>query len=227
MSIKSYPPLTVTLNSGIVVNYPPELDGGGLTARFDFLDIIPKLGKKYKNAFEWCAGFGVIGFELLGNHMCENIYFSDCYELAISNCLKVAKENNISDRVFACTSPTIKDLPSTELWDLVVSNPPHCFDLQEWKNSVFAGTENPENTVDWDVSIRLGVDDKCHIHREFFENITPRLAVDADILLSEGGFRDPVIILAEQHGFVHVASYVNLKADYTGQILHFKVKDIK
>jgi methylase of polypeptide subunit release factors len=224
MSVKNYPPLEVTLDSGIVVNYPPQLDGGGLTARFDFLDIISKLGKKHKNAFEWCAGFGIIGFELLGSRVCENIYFSDSFELAISNCLKVAKDNNISDQVFAYVSPTIKDIPPTELWDLVVANPPHCFDLQEWKNVVFGG--EIEHSVDWDVSTRLGVDDKLLIHREFFENITPRLADDADIFLSEAGISDEIVKLATQNGLVHIASYDNVKTEYGGQTLHFKVKKI-
>ena len=68
---------TVTLKSGIVINYPSILDGGGTELIDDYLKIFDILNKKYKNAFEWCSGFGILGFEILGSGIAENIYFSE------------------------------------------------------------------------------------------------------------------------------------------------------
>ena len=75
---------TVTLDNGIIINYPSTLDGGGTELIDDYLKIFNILNKKYKNAFEWCSGFGILGFKILGNGIAENIHFSDIYQPAIT-----------------------------------------------------------------------------------------------------------------------------------------------
>jgi hypothetical protein len=77
---------SVTLDNGIIINYPSTLDGGGTELIESYRKIFKILDKKYKNAYEWCAGFGILGFEILGNGISENIYFSDIYQPAIENC---------------------------------------------------------------------------------------------------------------------------------------------
>ena len=95
-----YTNYSVSLDNGIVINYPSVLDGGGTELINDYVKIFNILDRKYKNTFEWCAGFGILGFEILGNGISENIYFSDVYQPAIENCLETAINNNISDKVF-------------------------------------------------------------------------------------------------------------------------------
>lgn len=214
---------SITLDSGLVLTYSSYLDGGGNTARYDFIDILTRLGKTYKNGFEWCAGHGIIGFEMLSKNFCENIYFSDIFPPAIDNCLRVAKENDISNRVFAYVSPTIKDLPIMQPIDLVVSNPPHHPDINLWNETLYPGLD--VSTVNgYDRSIRIGVDDQFRIHEEFFANITERLSEDADIFLSESGISRPIIEMAEKYNFVCVNIYENKKTQYIGETIHFKVK---
>lgn len=40
MSVKNQPSIITKLESGLILEYPPELDGGGLEERFDFLELI-------------------------------------------------------------------------------------------------------------------------------------------------------------------------------------------
>ena len=132
---------TVTLKSGIVINYPSILDGGGTELIDDYLKIFDILNKKYKNAFEWCSGFGILGFEILGSGIAENIYFSDIYQPAIENCIETGVNNNVSEKVFGYVSDNIKDLPINKLFDLVVTNPPNNFSLDGWKESKIKYTD--------------------------------------------------------------------------------------
>lgn len=215
---------SITLDSGLILTYSNHLQGGGNTARYDFIDILTSIGKTYKNGFEWCAGHGIIGFEMLTKNFCENIYFSDIFPPAIDNCLRVAKENNISDRVFAYVSPTIKDLPVMQPIDLVVSNPPHHSDINLWNKTLFPD-QDVSNVKRYDRSIRIGVDDQFKIHEEFFANIAERLSDDADIFLSESGISQPIIDIAKKYNFICVKIYENKKTQYNGETIHFKVKN--
>ena len=58
---------TVTLTSGKTITFPKYLDGGGGLYKKYILDAIGD--KKYTHAFEWCAGHGEIGFELITNNI--------------------------------------------------------------------------------------------------------------------------------------------------------------
>lgn len=228
MSVKNYPNLELTLDSGIHLNYAPQLDGGGLQARFDFLNIIQNdIKKNYKNAFEWAAGFGAIGFELFGNNICENIHFSDIFPLAIETCLSNAKKNNIEDRVFGYISDNVASLPVENLFDLVVANGPCSFDLKEYTESRLQ-TEKLNTTndlVDWDVDVRLGVDDNCLAHKEFFDNISKKIKKDADILLIVNtGKPNMLLDAAIENGFILLKKYPIVYFPGGGDIYHFKLK---
>jgi len=206
------------LDSGIVITYDTYMDGGGISARLDFIDILGQLGKKYKNCFEWCAGPAYIGFEILGTGHCENLFLSDTYAPAIDSCIKNAEANNLSDKVFGYVSDNVKDLPFENI-DLVVSNPPHNDSMAYWKETF----EHLTTSELFAHGARIGVDDGYSIHEEFFANIVDKLSDDADVLLSEAGNTDPFISMAEKYGLKHIKTYNNKHAAYKGYTIHFKL----
>ena len=219
---------SVTLDNGILINYPSTLDGGGTELINDYRKIINILDRKYKNAFEWCSGFGIIGFDILGRGISENIYFSDVYQPAIENCLETATNNNISHKVFGYISDNIKDLPINNLFDLVVANPPNSFSLDDWKVSKILNTEYTSwnQYPNWDDDVRIGCDDGFKIHIEFFENISDKMVQGGDILLLiVNGHKeeDYLVSLAEKNGFKYITNY-KTSASFGGEIFHFKLK---
>jgi 16S rRNA G966 N2-methylase RsmD len=219
---------SVTLDNGIIINYPSVLDGGGTELIESFRKIFKILDKKYKNTYEWCAGFGILGFEILGNGISENIYFSDIYQPAIENCLETAINNNISNNVFGYISDNVKDLPINNLFDLVVANPPNNFSLDDWKESKIKNTEYTswEQYPKWDDDVRIGCDDGFKIHIEFFDNIANKMVQGGDMLLlivnshEEENF---IVSLAEKNGFEYITNY-RTSASFGGEIFHFKLK---
>ena len=223
-----YTNYNVSLDNGIVINYPSVLDGGGTELIKDFSKILNILDRKYKNTFEWCSGFGIIGFDILGNGITENLYFSDVYAPAIENCLETAINNNISDKVFGYVSDNIQDLPINNLFDLVVANPPNNFNLDGWKESKIKYTEYTswEQYPKWDDDVRIGCDDGFKIHIEFFDNIVNKMVQGGDVLLlivnghEEENF---IVSLAEKNGFEFITNYTT-SASFGGEIFHFKLK---
>jgi methylase of polypeptide subunit release factors len=224
----------VTLRSNISINYPKELDGGGVSQRHDFIKVLGLVGKqKYQNCFEWCAGFGGIGYEILGHDLCEKLHFSDCYRPAIENLRETAIKNNLSNKVNVYLSDTIQKIPVTELFDLVVANPPHRPDKDGFLNYLIEahGYKNLDDLMAsnlrfWvDAWLRLIVDDGMKIHEEFFRNIKNKITPDSDIFLSEVSYGDELQNMVSKNGFVLVEKY---KVDsFNGYILHFKVGGIK
>jgi UDPglucose 6-dehydrogenase len=215
--------VTEKLTSGIVLTYPRKLDGGGLDFKDDLLKVIRNVGKySYRRGFEWCAGFGALGFEMLGMGVCNHIVFSDTYKPAIDNCLAVAKNNNIQNYVTGYVSETIHDLPEHEIWDLVISNPPHCENLDEFLQSIPDHTDQQAlaNTV------RLCVDPGFEIHKEFFTNIKKHINANTDIFLIEENLNQKLVHLAKLSDFrLEGAHKMNCTLMANGHILHFKLND--
>ena len=172
------------LNSGIVLNYIGHLDMGGTKSYSDFIPIVQQLNRApYKRAFEWCAGIGTLGFELLGQGLCEHAVFSDYYDLAITNCYTTAEKNNIRDKVTGYITPKIGDIPDSEIWDLVVGNPPH-----NWSTADYMADLDIENKVPERLKsnlVRQIIDEGMETHKEFFQNIRQHVTNDADILIWE------------------------------------------
>ena len=201
------------------VLYVDGLDGGGLNHLPDFHDVIGK--KHYTNALEWCAGFGVIGFDLLNKDVCDHISFIDCHEPSIRWLTRTIEHNNVENKATTYQADKISLIPEGIKWDLVVANPPHCFDA--------ATKEYFEQTVQQpqlDDVIRITCDVDFEIHKEFFTNIRNYLLPDADIFLSEVGYFDEVQQLAENAGleFVgkHPAPELSKNSKTNAVVFHFK-----
>jgi 16S rRNA G1207 methylase RsmC len=220
VEVKHWSMQTATLSSGIVVEYPNYLNGGGLDMVDELVNVIRTTGKaSYDRGCEWCAGFGVLGFDVLGLGLAKHMVFTDYYSEAIKNCLDTASKNNISDKVTGYISGTIKGIPN-EKWDLVISNPPHVFDKEFFIETLPGGKENNYNI---DNSCRLIVDQNFAIHKEFFKNIKEKLTKDADVYLIEALKDGFINEWANQAGLYVHATYP-ISALPHGQIFHFKLK---
>lgn len=211
------------LTSGFTITAQCHLDGGGMQMKDPLIEIINRTGKpKYEKVFEWCAGFGVLGFEVLGHGLADKLMFSDYYPLAIETCLQNAKDNNVEDKVTGYVTPVIKNIPDDEMVDLIVSNPPHCF-TEEHLNSMRVDP-NYNDPKDFTNVARLLFDIDRNIHREFFKNIRSHLLPDADIYLVESYEDRELPVIAAEYGIELVGGYpVEVDCIPNGYCFHFKM----
>lgn len=152
---------------GITISYRPELDGGGTHFGQDFLPFFQARGlPKQGRAFEWCSGPAFIGFSLLGNGFCETLCLADINPRSVASCRNTVEANGLADRVSVYESNNLRNIPSSEKWNLVVSNPPHFVD------------EAYEGQL-------LAHDPQWRIHREFFMTIGNFLAPAGVVVLQE------------------------------------------
>lgn len=151
---------------GIKIRYRRELDGGGTDFGQDFLPFLKARGMpKQPRAFEWCCGPGFIGFSLLGNGFCETLCLADINPDAVASCQRTIRVNGLGSRASVFQSDNLKDIPRSEKWNLVVSNPPHFIDQYEG--------DLRAHDPDW------------RIHREFFATIGDFLATGGVVVLQE------------------------------------------
>lgn len=110
----------IKLKGGVLVKVLDDHDNGSMDYKDEVLDYVVSTGKySYNKAVEWASGSGILGFELLGMGVCNNIAFLDSHEDIIANCLETAKSNKLANYV---QGHLIKKLPN-EKWDLVIANP--------------------------------------------------------------------------------------------------------
>lgn len=153
---------------GLKVYYVPHLDGGGTSFGQDFIPIIRKHFGKVGRICEFCSGPGFIGFSLLAHGLCDSLCLVDINKDAIEACNHTIKQNGLSSRVKAYVSNGLKDVPKSEKWDIIVSNPPH-----------LSGTEKEYG---FDI---IAIDPKWRIHKEFYENAAKYLKPGGSILFVE------------------------------------------
>jgi hypothetical protein len=195
---------------GINVSYLPHLDGGGSTFGRQFVPLLQYLTKPVSVAFEWCCGPAFIGFSLLGNGLCRQLFLSDANPEVESAVRRTVRENALGRVVRFYVSDTIRALPKSGLWDLVVANPPH---FNQRKGNLRADDPN------WQT------------HREFFDSIHSRLQPNADIFLQEnfmGASPDAIVRLADLSK-LYLLNVFTTKAPGTHDanvyyFLHFKPK---
>jgi 16S rRNA G966 N2-methylase RsmD len=172
--------ITTTLISGKTITLPVYLQGGGQVHKKYFLKAIGD--KKYTNAFEWCAGHGEIGFELITAGICKTLEFSDLHPKSAEWCLKNASELGLADCVDAHVSMTIEGISTNRKWDLVVGNPPNSISPDPVKLLIVEREGwTPDHILlfartTWDLDLMT--------HKEFFKNIGNYITDDADIFIS-------------------------------------------
>lgn len=154
----------------ISVSYLPVLDGGGMTFGQDYLQVIREKTGKVGHLFEFCAGPGFIGLSLLAHGLCDKLTLADVNPEAVKAVRATIAENRLEDRVTVYQSDCLDQIPASEKWDLVVSNPPHFDgDPQQYRGA-----------------IRL-IDPGLEIHRKFYRDIRKHLNPNGSIIFQENG----------------------------------------
>jgi SAM-dependent methyltransferase len=111
---------------GYVVFDRRDLDGGGAGFGQDYIPVLRELGLNHTGRlFEFCAGPGYIGYSLLAHGFCSHLTLADINPVAVAAARETAAFNGLADSVSIYQSDGLDDIPATEKWDLVVSNPPH------------------------------------------------------------------------------------------------------
>lgn len=191
------------LPNGLERYYHPRTDGGGEWMRYPLAQQIKDCGKKdvYKNTYEWCSGSAPIGFYLLDQGLTENLCLVDKYDLAISDIGITVDQNNLGDKVLAYQSDTVRDIPNTEPWDLVIGNPPH-----SWATSpdMFSDDEKLSEYL-----TRVLLDENLKTHIEFFNNVGERLAPDGEMFIVQAEPR-----FVETHGYIYEDAGFELIGNY-------------
>ncbi len=221
LPIASQKIITNVLTCGKKITHPEYLMGGGQWMKQYFLEAIGN--KRYNNAFEWCAGHGELGFEVITSNLCNTLSFSDLHPKSTEWCLKNALDLSIADRVESFVTDKISNIPKSKLWDLVIGNPPNSIDidpaimkrgtLEGWPESKF----QMFHRTTWDVGFEA--------HTEFFKNIGAYTTNDVDLFLSV----DVTLMkyaqwLAEQNNF-EIVGLTNMgRPDSSLKVVHFKKK---
>lgn len=154
----------------------PKMDGGGTSIGLDFVNLLDKQypGRKFNRCLEWCSGPGFIGFNLLLNNYCQELCLVDNYKPALDCALDSIAGLNIPVTTYCIDQ--IADLPPTEVFDLIVSNPPH-FSIEVYQQEVIKKNNK-----------RIYYDLDWQIHYEFFQNIKKNLSTNGIILLQESAW---------------------------------------
>lgn len=160
--------------NGLVVFDRPEFHGEGITIGQDYVRALLELGfKRCENIFEFCSGPGYIGYSLLAQGFCEKLTLADINPLALEMTRKTAKYNNIEHLVNIYESDVFDNIPETEKWDLVVSNPPH-FPL-EMKMG---------NTEEGEVNLKA-YDEGWELHKKFYRDLKKHIKPGGHVVIQE------------------------------------------
>jgi methylase of polypeptide subunit release factors len=175
------------------VAYLPELDGGGSETYKEFIVIVKKTIGKVDRICEFCAGPSFIGFSLLAEGLCNSLCLVDINPEAIKAIQETIKLNNLQDKVTVYQSDGLSNVPDTEKWDLVVSNPPHFHakTQEEYKQNIILK------------------DFKWSIHKNFFEDVSNFLKPHSTIIMQE------CYMACEENDFLDFLEKGNLKLSET------------
>lgn len=153
----------------IKVYYLQELDGGALDFGEEaFVNNVKSRYGRVDRLCEFCAGPGFIGFSLLAHGLCKKLCLVDVNPQAIECCRKTIAENGLKNRVAVYVSDVLKGVPKKEVWDLVVSNPPHFDGTKEmYKKDIIA------------------IDPGWMIHDQFYKTVSVHLSKKGSLLFLE------------------------------------------
>ena len=168
--VKSQNDKILKINYGTIsVSYTNNLDGAGLQLTNHFVAIVEKLIGKVSRICEFGAGPGFIGFSLLANGLCDSLCLIDINPEAVKICKKTIQKNKLESKVSVYLSNGLSNLPSSEKWDLVVSNPPHHPTKKGWLQE----------------DVLKAVDKDLKIHQQFYANVKKFLKPNGSILFVE------------------------------------------
>lgn len=164
---RRFAPWRTVAYGDIRVHYKKHLDGGGTYFGQDFIPLLKGWGvPRQARVFEWCAGPGFIGLSMMANGLAETLCLADINPEAVEACRRTVADNGLESRVSVYLSDNLQDIPATEKWDLVVSNPPHFADGY------------------YEAELRAH-DPGWRLHREFLATVGAFLQPDGVIVLQE------------------------------------------
>jgi methylase of polypeptide subunit release factors len=158
--------------NNIKISYEPHLDGGGTTFGINALDSenVKKYLKKGR-VMEMCSGPGFMGFHLLGQGYCDELYLVDINSENCQHINETITLNNLNNVKFI-QSNGFNELVGESNIDIIISNPPHFKTLR------------PEG-YRFDNEKLLSLDEDMNFHKEFFKNVRKHLSKDGVIILVE------------------------------------------
>jgi hypothetical protein len=158
------------------VAFRPELDGAGSRTAAAFVEFVAghAPNRTFERAFEWCAGPGFIGFALVAEGMCQHLCLADINVAAMDCVAETIRRNGLEHKVTAFVSDNLDGLPDSEMFDVVVGNPPSFARLnpRHPRYGVFKDDLRP-NDPDW------------QLHRRFYREIRRHLVPGALLFISE------------------------------------------
>ena len=170
VKVKSENDKILKINYGTIsVSFTNSLEGAGLQLANDFVVIVKKLIGKVSRICEFGSGPGFIGFSLLSNGLCDSLCLIDINPEAVKLCKKTIQENKLESKVSIYLSDGLSNIPSSEKWDLVVSNPPH----------------HPTDKGCHPEDVLKAVDKDWKIHQQFYANIKKFLKPNGSVLFVE------------------------------------------
>jgi len=155
-----------------------RLDGGGRLLKEPIADVVAAhvraRGRRFGHAFEWCAGLGEMGFELLERDLVERLSLADINReaMAVSDCIGEAMGRG--DEVRHFVSDNLDSVPRDLQFDLVIGNPPNYCNLQ------------PGHPAGAMMARDLRPSDRgWRVHERFYQTIGDYLTGDAVLLIQE------------------------------------------
>jgi tRNA1(Val) A37 N6-methylase TrmN6 len=165
-------------NFDLMYTETPKMDGGGTSVGLDFINVLNTYypNRQFNRCMEWCSGPGFIGFNLLLNHYCKELCLVDSYKPALDYAMHSVNISQLDLPVNTYCIDKIANLPESETFDLIVSNPPH------FSTEVYYQEVTKKNNK------RIYYDMEWKIHYEFFQHIKSHLNPDGVILLQESAW---------------------------------------
>ena len=113
----------------VLVAYEESLNGGGLAFGQDLVRYAyNSVGFDAGRCLELCSGPGFIGFALLAAGVCDSLTLADVNPRAL-DAVRATVDHPanawLRNRTTAYLSDGLAGVPASDMWDLVVSNPPH------------------------------------------------------------------------------------------------------
>ena len=168
--------------SDVKVYYNTLLASGGDWTGQNYPRLLRYLypDRHFVSCMEWCAGPGFIGFRLLADALCDQVYLMDVYAPAMAACQKTIAHlpPALQTRAHTLHTGDVAAIDSNIKFDLIVGNPPH-YNRSYTKQTAWNSLSNMENVN------RLWYDDDWQVHENFFQHIKKNLADDGVILLQE------------------------------------------
>ena len=141
------------------------LNGGGTGYAAQYVRLLRTTfkGQRFKTCFEWCAGPGYIGFQLLAEGLVDRLVLADINPASVELVKKTIQLNSLANQVVVFESNNLDDIPHSQRgqWDIVVGNPPHFTERMMTRLDEMYGKGG-----------RLrGIDSGWALHRRFYNDV--------------------------------------------------------